>query len=91
MTVAELLDRMSSRELAEWMAYERIEPSGQERIELMIAQLTALFFNVHRAEGASAKSAEDFLLRQHEEPEPQGMDDQIVRAQMMAAMLGKRP
>ena len=27
MTVGELLDRIDSRELSEWMAYERIEPA----------------------------------------------------------------
>lgn len=35
--VAELQSRMSSREFAEWLAYDRIDPYGQERGDLQAA------------------------------------------------------
>lgn len=34
MTVKELLQRMDSRELSEWMAYYNIEPFGEERADI---------------------------------------------------------
>lgn len=42
MTVAELLDRMSSREFSEWMAFDQIEPFGDDwRQTGLLASLTA--------------------------------------------------
>jgi hypothetical protein len=42
MTVAEMLDRMSARELDEWMAYAAIEPFGDEwRQTGMVAAVVA--------------------------------------------------
>lgn len=41
MTVAELSDRMSYRELIEWMAYYELEPWGAERDDLRSGISTA--------------------------------------------------
>lgn len=46
MTRGELLDRMSSRELSDWQIYERIDPFGEERADLRIAQLGAAMANL---------------------------------------------
>lgn len=47
MTVEELLGRMTSREIAEWMAYDRIDPFGEIRAEmrngLLIANMLGMF------------------------------------------------
>lgn len=61
MTHAELLAKISSRELSEWMALASLEPLGLERIELLLAQLLALTANVHRGEDDDPMSAWDFL------------------------------
>lgn len=61
MTHAELLARISSRELSEWMALASMELLGQERIELLLAQLLALTTNVNRSEDDDPVSAMDFL------------------------------
>lgn len=45
MTVGELGARMSSRELSEWMAYDRIEPFGEQRADLRQAMTTAAVYN----------------------------------------------
>ena len=37
-----MLRRMSSRQLTEWMAYERLEPGGDELLDAHMAQLTAM-------------------------------------------------
>lgn len=48
MTVAELLDRISSRELSEWMAFDRIEPVGDRRLDVLAAMVMCLLANVNR-------------------------------------------
>ncbi len=43
-----MLQRMSSRELAEWRAYDRLEPIGEPRADFRMAVLTSLIANVNR-------------------------------------------
>lgn len=47
-TVGELLARISSRELAEWMAYYRIEPWGEERDDLRAGIVASTVANTAR-------------------------------------------
>ena len=47
MTVAHLDDTMSVREFFQWIEYSKLEPLGEDRIEYMIAQLTALTVNIN--------------------------------------------
>ncbi len=55
---------MSATELTQWMAYAAIEPFGERRADLRIAQLCALIANVNRDRKRRPKpfSIEDFLL-----------------------------
>ena len=48
MTVEELLARISSRELTEWMAYAGISPFGERRADLRAAQICCTLANIHR-------------------------------------------
>ncbi len=55
---------MDAREVAEWSAYDRISPLLPERfdrLELMLAQLTATFFNTHRGAKTRARKVGEFL------------------------------
>ncbi|MFD3352733.1 phage tail assembly protein T [Streptomyces fradiae] len=55
MTVAELLERISSAELTEWMAYEQITgPLGPERLDVLHSILAATVSNAARAKGRKA-------------------------------------
>ena len=58
-----MLAKIPSWKLTEWMAYARLEPFGPERMEMMIAQFMALFYNANRdtKKGEPAK-AEQFML-----------------------------
>lgn len=47
MTVNRLEDEMSAREFFEWVEYSNEEPLLNDRIEIMLAQLTALTNNIH--------------------------------------------
>lgn len=46
MTVGELLDRASGRELAEWQAFYLLEPFGEERDDMRAAMVAALMTNL---------------------------------------------
>lgn len=60
-TVRELLARIDSRELTEWMAYERLAgPLGGRRIDHAAALVTAAVVNTNRAKGPARQPA-DFL------------------------------
>ena len=49
MTVEELGERMSSRELSEWLAFDRISPIGDERDDLRSAIVASTVANCHRS------------------------------------------
>lgn len=51
---------MSSREYAEWLAFTRHEPIGDQRRDLQTAGLMALIVNVNRIKGQKAK-VQDFM------------------------------
>lgn len=48
MTVAELLARVSSRELSEWLAYSQVEPWGEERADLRAGIVASTVANTAR-------------------------------------------
>ena len=63
MTVEEMLARISSRELTEWMRYERVcGPLGAERDNLHAGLVAAAIYNVNRERGRKAFRPQDFLF-----------------------------
>ncbi|MFE6223333.1 hypothetical protein [Streptomyces sp. NPDC057854] len=61
MTVGELLARISSAELTEWMAYEQVAGIlGPERLDLLHSITTATVANTARTRGRAARPA-DFM------------------------------
>jgi hypothetical protein len=64
MTVAELLARISSEELAEWRLYAAMRGGfSAERTERAIALLCTITANVNRKRGSPAFRVEQFLPR----------------------------
>lgn len=61
MTVAEMLGRISSRELSEWMAFYELEPFGDERADLRSGIVASTIANVNRAKGGKEYSFRDFM------------------------------
>jgi hypothetical protein len=51
---------MDSRELSEWMAYERIEPFGEMRADLRAGIVASVVANANRTRGDAFKPA-DFM------------------------------
>ncbi len=82
MTVAELLERISARELMEWTAYYQIEPFGEERADLRMGVLASTFANVNRGKHQKPFSPDDFMPK-FDRTEPQGRK-QTVQEMMQA-------
>lgn len=61
-TVRELLSRMDSRELAEWMAYYSVEPFGDTAADVRNALLCSLLANIWRGKGQRVYRIGDFTL-----------------------------
>ena len=51
---------MSSRELSEWIAYDALEPFGEQRADLRSAIVASTVANCHRASGTPF-SVSDFM------------------------------
>lgn len=57
----ELLNRIGSDELTEWMAFYQLEPFGDYRADYRSGVIASTFANAHRAQDASPFKVEDFM------------------------------
>ena len=85
MTVDELLSRISSRELTEWMTFFSMEPWGTEVEDWRAALVTSAVYNVNRDPKKHRKPFEpkDFMPnRQSIETQEQSGDEQRAIVEM---------
>lgn len=82
MPVRELLARVNSRELAEWRAYELIEPFGEQRADLRAAIVASVMANAFRGKDQRAYEPKDFMPKFDEPQQP--MDWRKMRSMMGA-------
>lgn len=61
MPAGELLARMSSHELSEWMAFYQIEPFGLAPADLRAGIVASTIANANRGKDAKAFRPEDFV------------------------------
>lgn len=61
MTVRELLARIDSRELSEWMAYYELNPFGSVRTDLNAGVIAATIANVNRGKNGKTFQPADFM------------------------------
>ncbi len=87
MTVAELLSRISSKELSEWMAFAQHEPFGGDTIYIGNAIVAATVANVHRGKNQKAYDIQDFMP-EFGEKKPQTVEEMLQFAHMMTIGLG---
>jgi len=87
MTVAEMLDRISSTELNEWMLFYEMEPFGSEADFLGHAITSSTIANVNRSKGKKAMKPKDFMPK-FEKEKTQSVDQMIGFAAAMTAALG---
>lgn len=70
--MGELLDRVDSRELTEWEAYERVAgPIGQERLDELFAMLMTIIANVNRSKKQRAYETRQFRPKWDPEAPPE--------------------
>ena len=76
----------SARLFLEWQAYSAIEPFGEWRADLRIAQLDALFANANRGKGTPPRKITDFLFDFEKPPEkPQTKVERLKAAGYLIA------
>ena len=76
---------ISSREFAEWIAYDRLSPIGPERIDIMLASFMALFANANKAKKHVRFKINQFLppwWKRHDDSEP--LDWRDLKDKVMA-------
>lgn len=66
--VDEMLSMISSRQLAEWMAFYKLEPFGFEAMMYGHAITSSTIANAHRKKGRKAFQPFDFLPKEKEMP-----------------------
>lgn len=89
MTVTELLQRTTSRELTEWMLYERVEPFGERGAYLRAGIVAATIVNAQSGRSGEPAQPDDFM------PEtltfgPRRKDDEPMDIADLAKLLGAR-
>lgn len=83
-----MLSEISSRDFAEWLAYSRLEPWGEERDDLRMGIIAATIANANRGKNQKAYKPADFIP--DFEPESDEQASARIMAQVMAALGGKR-
>lgn len=89
MTVAELTERMSERELQEWQLLEQLEPFGEVKEDYRAASICLTLYNVNRTKDSKELSVEDFMVkfeRSDQESDDEDTPDNAFMA--LAEMLG---
>ena len=92
MTVGELLARISSRELSEWLAFYKVEPFGEKRADLRAAVVAAAVANTARDPKKRKKpfTPADFMPRFERKRERQSWEEQLRMVEMFNVALGGR-
>lgn len=85
MTVGELGQRMSSRELSEWMAYDAIEPIGNHWQQTGMVAATVANVNRDPKKRATPYQPDDFMphVEEPELPDTATLADKIKSALKM--------
>ena len=84
--MAEMLARVSSRELTEWGIFYGLEPFGEERADLRSGVVASTIANVNREKKQKPYKPEDFLL--FREKPKQSWEDQLRIVEMLNAAYG---
>lgn len=61
MSVRRAQQEVDSREFSEWLAYDRLDPIGGERLDLNTALIVSAIMNSNRSKGPSIKPSEVML------------------------------
>lgn len=85
MSVEEAQQRISALEFAEWMAYYRIEPFGEDRDDLRHGILCAVIAGLFAPKGKEPKP-EDFIPRFDDEAKDTGVSNPEALKMLLHSM-----
>ncbi len=88
--MAELLARISSQELAEWMAFDSLEPIGDRRADLQAGVVCATMANLERPAGHRAYQPHEFMPGWDEPSPTEIRKRRIAQVKALAVALGAR-
>lgn len=87
--MGQLLCEIDSRELAEWMAYDRLEPFGEQRGDVRTAIVAQTVANTHRGPKQKPYKLDAFLPKYGDRATPDKTPDQLLAiAEMLNAAFG---
>jgi hypothetical protein len=71
-SLREVMARVDSQEFTEWQAYDRLEPIGEGRLNLILAGLASMTANINRDREARPEpfEVEDFIPYHMRAPAP---------------------
>lgn len=75
-----MLSEITSKQFAEWMAYSRLEPWGEERDDLRMGIVASTVANVNRGKNQKAFKPTDFMPSFEPETEEQAAERMIAKA-----------
>lgn len=84
----EMLERMSGRELTEWMAFYSIEPFGGDTQYVGSAITSATVFNANRGKDVDPAKVEEFMPKWSRKESEQTPEEMIQFAAMFTEALG---
>ena len=75
------------------MAYDSLEPFGEERADLRMGVIASTIANVNRGKNTKAFSAQDFMPKfgQQEEEEPYKQSTEEIKKVMMGIVEASKP
>lgn len=80
MPVAELLQRVPSSELTEWMAFYELEPFGSPVLDIYAARLTAITYNANVPHKDQTKVDDWYLVDHGQAIEKKQTPEEILAA-----------
>lgn len=81
---------LTSREIAEWIAYSELEPFGSRHRDEHFGIATSVLANIHRKDGTKPLKPKDFRIktRLDEEPKKQANDQAAIN--ILLGLKGKK-
>lgn len=87
--VSGLLDRLTHRQLLEWVAYFEREPWGEARADTRTAIVAATAYNMQRGRGQPARQVVDFMAHKPSRADTTPAHLSALKAALLAGAQGK--
>lgn len=80
MTRRRLLEEHDAGEIAEWQAFDALEPFGPDATDIRYGRLTQILANAYRGKDARPFTLEDTMLAARPAPAPADLTEKALRA-----------